>query len=129
MSKKASTDDPVSASMVGYVHVLGFSELVQMLTDTKKTGCLVIELEAGVATVFVDQGALKHAELGDWDGGAAVSKIMASAAESPDAQFRFLPMDESDIAAIQESLKGDPQQILFAASVAFDHARRDGDPH
>ena len=123
--------DPLPAparpdTLVGSLGVLGFSELVQMLAATQKTGCLTVHFGQQRAQIYLARGTVRHAELESESGAEAVASILEVAEQHEDAQFRFRPFDEMSIEAVRPTIGLTAQEILMEASVTLDHRKSEG---
>lgn len=104
---------PAQDGLYGDLAQLAIVEVVQLVGQNRRTGCLVVESTSGgaaqVRRLFFDGGAVVHAETGTAKGQDAAAEIL----KLRTGQFQFLPDVEPDERTIDV-----PTQTLLLRAVA-----------
>jgi len=86
-------------SFQGSLHELQLLDVIQLVSDSGKTGKFTLVRDEEQGTVFLKQGRIVHAEVGDIAGDEAVH-VLASWSSG---EFQFLPGEESPVVSISKS--------------------------
>jgi two-component system chemotaxis response regulator CheY len=110
----------VPAGLAGRLETMPFADLVQVLQICKKTGVLRLSRGSGSASLFFDDGELRHVKEGDRAGDEAFYRLMGWT----DAGFSFESGTRTDIVNVTLST----MMLLMEGSRRLDEARnpRDG---
>jgi len=86
-------------SFQGSLHELQLLDVIQLVSASGKTGKFTLVRDEEQGTVFLKQGRIVHAEVGDIAGDEAVH-VLASWSSG---EFQFLPGEESPVVSISKS--------------------------
>ena len=107
----------------GAVHILGFADLVQVLSHTEKSGRLDISGTTVEGTIYFDDGLVRHAEWGGFQGVEAFEGLYELTALNMDARFEFALLSVDAIAQVPRTILSSAQEILLTIMVAIDEGR------
>ena len=96
----------------GSLGELAFSDIVQLVASSRKTGVFDISRESDSGKVFVRDGSIVHAETGSLSGEDAVYEL----ALWSEGSFVFLPDEEPD----EETIEGSNTGLLMEAAKRAD---------
>ncbi|MEM6796324.1 MAG: DUF4388 domain-containing protein, partial [Acidobacteriota bacterium] len=113
--------------IAGTLGVLSFAELTQALSQTGKTGRLILDTAEQPAMVLFHKGLVRHAVYRNSTGLAAFGGLFTRSERAADLSFRFEPMSLGQIASGPRTLDRTAQELLLAAAVDLDH-RDTADP-
>lgn len=109
-------------SIDGTLGVLNFTELTQALSQTGKTGRLVLETGGdGPTVVLFEAGRVRHATYRNAHGIPAFARLYCETERAGGTVFRFEPMSRERIAAEPCTIDRPAQQLLLTAAVELDH--------
>jgi hypothetical protein len=107
---------PPAAGLVGSLETIPIADLVQVLNICRKTGLLRLSRGLASASLYFDDGEIRHAEAGHRTGEEAFYLLMGWT----DAAFAF----ESGVRAAAASLAPPTMTLLMEALRRIDESRR-----
>jgi len=107
---------PPTAGLVGSLETMPIADLVQVLNICRKTGLLRLSRGRDSASLYFEDGEIRHAEAGDRTGEEAFYRLMAWT----DAAFAF----ESGVRAASASLAQPTMTLLMEGLRRIDESRR-----
>jgi len=110
---------PPSAGLTGRLETMPIADLVQVLHICRKTGLLRLTRGPGAASLYFDDGEIRHAEEGDASGEDAFYRLMAWT----DAAFAF----ESGVKSAAASIRQATMSLLMEGLRRIDESKR-GEP-
>jgi two-component system chemotaxis response regulator CheY len=115
-SRMRKVPPPPSAGLVGSLETMPIADLVQVLNICRKTGLLRLSRGTDSASLYFDDGEIRHATVGDQAGEEAFFRLMAWT----DAAFAF----ESGVRAAVASLSQPTMTLLMEGLRRIDESRR-----
>ena len=108
-------------ALKGTLSDLGIIDLVQFPHGGRKTGKLVIAANGGEGHLYYDTGALVHAELGDFEGMAALVRMV----DWTEGTFEFVP----DTQPSRKTIELDLHRAVMNALRLHDELKAEEDKH
>lgn len=117
---EVSSAAPIREAIQGMLGDISLFDLAQWLARSRKTGRLVVHLEAQRATLYFLKGQLIHAQFGDKSGEDAVLHLMIQAESKREGSFGFEPKDASELLE-PVTIHKSTDQLLLSLAVEIDH--------
>lgn len=117
---RAPRPSEAGAAFEGSLDVIDLAEVTQAVALGRKTGRLVVSMDAGEGAILFEHGRMVHAEFcGDTGEGAFAAIVTASQRESR-ARFRFSRMDRAAMMHGPKTVSRSVEQLLLSIAVRID---------
>jgi CheY-like chemotaxis protein len=116
------------ADFEGSLDVIDLTEVAQAVALGRKTGRLVVSMEAGQGTILFERGRMMHAEFCGRTGEGAFGAIVSASQHEPHGWFRFNRMDPTEVGHGPRTVSRSVEQLLLSIAVRLDEGESGAPP-